>query len=92
MKKLLLILILITSLQAKAFPKTEYPLTHFFLNLIGPMCIIKGSSVSIPGINFFINIEKQVNWSLISAGAFCLLTSRALLIMEKKSREEEFEF
>ena len=83
MKKLILLFIFYAA-PILSFPKTEYPLTHFFLNLIGPACIIKGSSLQIPLIKYFITIEKEVSWPLMCAGTFCLVTSRGLLLMEKR--------
>ncbi|HBR70886.1 TPA: hypothetical protein DIC20_02290 [Candidatus Dependentiae bacterium] len=87
-KSIIFLTFFLCAQELKSFPKTEYPLTHFFLNLIGPICIIKGSSLSIPGLNWFLNIEKEVNWPLMTAGAFCLITSRILFILEKKAQNE----
>jgi hypothetical protein len=89
MKKLILLFIFVTT-NILSFPKTDYPLTHFFLNLIGPACIIKGSSLQIPFVKYLITIEKEVNWPLMCAGTFCLVTSRILLLMEKRVKQRSY--
>jgi len=88
MKKLVLFCILLQLSQLNAARKTEYPMTHFFLNLIGPVCIIKGSSVQIPFIPF-LHIKQKVNWNLIIAGIVLLATSRGLRILEKAADNKD---
>jgi len=68
---------------------TNYPITHFIINLLGIMNIIKGSGVQIPLVpSFIIKIEPEINWTRIATGLGLLLASRILRAQEAEREEE----
>ena len=58
--------------------KTNYPFTHFCLNCLGLINIVKGSSIETPLIRSCIHIEPQINRERILLGLSLLLASRIL--------------
>lgn len=66
----------------------KHPITHFFLNFLGVMNIIKGSSVQVPVLNWFVDIGPRVNYIRIVTGIGLLLASRMLRAYETERDEE----
>ena len=66
-------------------PKTNYPLTHFMLNLLGPICILQGTI----NLKWYVIPELKANWNLILAGSTLIALSRVLRYIEKKTDDEE---
>ena len=66
----------------------KHPITHFFLNFLGIMNIIKGSSVQVPVLNWVVDIGPRVNYVRILTGFGLLLASRILRAYETERDEE----
>lgn len=56
---------------------THYPFTHFCLNLLGLINIVKGAGIHVPVVRSCVEI-KHVNFYRITAGVLLLTASRIL--------------